>query len=223
MRLLLIRHGQTPSNVAGILDTDEPGAPLTGLGERQAAAVPDAVDRWGVEAVRASTLQRAQQTAAPLAARLGVDVDVIDGLREIRAGDLEGLRDRASQRAYVDVAIAWGGPAGDLERRMPGGESGAEFFTRYDAAVAEAVAGHEVVAVVSHGSAIRVWASARARNLDPQFVIDHDLDNTGVVVLEGDPDGGWEAVFWTGSPLGGERLADEDADDVTGEAADRVD
>ena len=40
MRLLLVRHGQTPSNVAGLLDTALPGPGLTALGTRQAAAIP---------------------------------------------------------------------------------------------------------------------------------------------------------------------------------------
>ena len=43
MRLLLIRHGQTPSNVLGALDTLVPGPGLTPLGLEQAAAIPDAL------------------------------------------------------------------------------------------------------------------------------------------------------------------------------------
>ena len=43
MRLLLIRHGQTPSNLKFLLDTAVPGAALTELGERQAAALPEAL------------------------------------------------------------------------------------------------------------------------------------------------------------------------------------
>ena len=43
MRLILIRHGQTNSNVDGLIDTDEPGTGLTGLGFVQAAALPDSL------------------------------------------------------------------------------------------------------------------------------------------------------------------------------------
>ena len=43
MRILFIRHGQTPANVAGILATDHPGPGLTELGEQQAAALPNAL------------------------------------------------------------------------------------------------------------------------------------------------------------------------------------
>lgn len=43
MRLLLIRHGQTPSNLKHLLDTAAPGPGLTPLGQDQAAALPQAL------------------------------------------------------------------------------------------------------------------------------------------------------------------------------------
>ena len=43
MRLLLIRHGQTPNNILGALDTGRPGAGLTELGREQARAIPAAL------------------------------------------------------------------------------------------------------------------------------------------------------------------------------------
>ncbi|KTR37372.1 histidine phosphatase, partial [Curtobacterium oceanosedimentum] len=42
MRLLLIRHGQTPANVSGVLDAEVPGPGLTELGQQQADALPAA-------------------------------------------------------------------------------------------------------------------------------------------------------------------------------------
>nr|WP_284288846.1 histidine phosphatase family protein [Angustibacter aerolatus] len=94
MRLILVRHGQTPSNVQRLLDTAVPGADLTDLGRQQAERVPTGLADEPVEAVYASTLVRTQQTAGPLAAALGLDVQVRDGLREITAGDLEPARRR---------------------------------------------------------------------------------------------------------------------------------
>ena len=60
MRLILIRHGQTTSNVDGLLDTAEPGAGLTSLGFVQAAALPDALGGESIELLYASTLVRAR-------------------------------------------------------------------------------------------------------------------------------------------------------------------
>lgn len=71
MRLLLVRHGQTPSNVRFLLDTAVPGPGLTELGERQAAALPEALAGEDIDALYASTLTRAQLTAAPLAGARG--------------------------------------------------------------------------------------------------------------------------------------------------------
>src|SRR3978361_1596701 len=81
MRLLLIRHGQTPANVLGQLNTRKPGPGLTAIGEKQAAAVPGALRGEQVGAVFASTLIRTQLTAEPLSQERGLPVTVLDGLR----------------------------------------------------------------------------------------------------------------------------------------------
>ncbi|GAA3293144.1 hypothetical protein GCM10020295_14220 [Streptomyces cinereospinus] len=173
MRLLLVRHGQTPSNVAYLLDTAAPGPGLTELGARQAAALPAALAGEDVEAVYASTLLRARRTAAPLAAARGLDVLVRDGIREVSAGDLEMLPgDSERGEAYMRTVFAWA--AGETGLRMPGGESGAEALARYDAVVAEAAgSGAGTVALVSHGAAVRMWTAARADNVDVAFAAAH--------------------------------------------------
>ncbi len=216
MRLLLIRHAQTPANAAGVIDTAIPGPGLTPLGRRQAEAIPDALRGEDIEAIYVSRLVRTQLTAEPLARALHLRPRVRDGLHEIEAGDIEGRSDVEGRRAYLEVLYAWG--LGDLDRRVPGGPSGREFAARFDAAI-DGIARESrgTVAVVSHGAAIRVWVGGRARNVSPGFAASHELENTGVVVMTGDPEGGWFAESWQGSPLGGEALADETAPDPTGE------
>ena len=199
MRLILIRHGQTPSNVAGLLDTAPPGPGLTDLGSAQAAAVPATLAAEPIDAVYASTAVRAQLTAAPLAASRGLEVVVRAGLREIQAGDWEMLNDEDSVRGYLGLVGSW--LAGDLHRRSPGvtGESGAEVMDRFDAVIADiAATGVSAAAVVAHGAVNRTWASLRAANLDNEFGARHPLRNTGIVVLDGDADGHWTARSWTG-------------------------
>lgn len=83
MRMLLIRHGQTPSNLGHFLDTAHPGPGLTDLGLRQAAALPGALAGEDIAALYASTLTRTQLTAAPLAAERGLEVLIRDGIREL--------------------------------------------------------------------------------------------------------------------------------------------
>jgi broad specificity phosphatase PhoE len=217
MRLLLVRHGQTPGNVAGQLDTAHPGPGLTELGERQAAALARSLANERIDLLFASTLVRTQLTATPLATVRGLDIEVLEGLHEIEAGTLEKATDRASHLRYLGTVFDWA--EGGLDRRMPGGPSGHDFFERYDASIARiaaAAASAGTVAVVSHGAAIRVWAGLRAANREPGFAARHVLANTGIVALEGDPDAGWRLIHWDGSPVGGLVLADPAAEDPTG-------
>lgn len=201
MRLLLVRHGQTPSNLKHLLDTAEPGPGLTALGQEQAAALPDALASERIDALYASTLVRTQITAAPLAAATGLEVRVRAGIRELTAGDLEMRGDDEAAHTYMHTAFAWS--AGDVRLRMPGGEDGAEALARFDAVVAEAhESGARTAALVSHGAAIRMWVAARADNVDVAYAAQHPLANTGIVVLDGAPDRGWRALLWEGESLG---------------------
>lgn len=225
MRLLLIRHGQTPGNVKGLLDTAHPGPGLTPLGQRQAAEIPDALRDEPIAAIFASTLTRTQLTAVPLAADRGLDITVLPGVHEIGAGELENLGDRESIRTYLETVFAWG--LGDLAPVMPGGADGHAFFERFDASIAEvsdsmarAVDTLGAAVVVSHGAAIRVWVAGRAVNVPPSFAGEHDIQNTGIVELEGSPAEGWTLVSWQGNAVGG--LDDPAAEDPTGETLDEA-
>ncbi len=195
MRLLLIRHGQTTSNVSGSLDTARPGADLTDLGREQAELLVERLREEPIDALHASTLVRTQQTIAPLAAARALDVRIHDGLREWDAGDLEMNSDEESVQVYVKVVLSWAEGRTDL--RMPGGPDGAEAFGRYDRAVAEiAATGSACAAVVSHGAAIRTWVAARAKDVDVAYAAAHPLLNTQVVKLVGDPGSGWAVEDW---------------------------
>ncbi|MCU1413725.1 MAG: Histidine phosphatase [Microbacteriaceae bacterium] len=220
MRLLLIRHGQTPSNVRGLLDTAAPGPGLTTLGVMQAAEIPDGLADQSVDAIFVSSLLRTRETAFPLAKERGLDVTELPGIHEIEAGALEMLGDRSSIRTYLETAFAWG--LGRLDAVMPGGTDGYEFFERYDASIAIAAQTLGTAVVVSHGAAIRVWVAGRAMNVPPSFAGENDIDNTGVVELVGSPEEGWTLVSWQGTPVGGAELADATAEDPTGETLDEA-
>lgn len=217
MRLILIRHGQTPSNVSGALDTARPGAPLTDLGMEQAAAIPAALATEQIDAIYISPLVRTHLTAAPLAAARGLTPTLLEGIEEISAGSLEMMEDVDSRRSYLKTVFGWA--VGEVAVPMPGGPDGADFFARFDAAIAEVAAhGHQAAAVVSHGAAIRLWATVRSGNLPFDYGRHHELDNTGIVTLVGDPVSGWVAEHWQGEPIGGSDLSDPTAADPTGEA-----
>lgn len=222
MRLFLIRHGETPHNVTGTIDTALPGAGLTALGQSQARAIPDALAEEDIAGVYASRLVRTQLTAAPLAESRGLDVGVRAGLEEIEAGELELRADPAAVQAYADCLVSW--MRGDLEHGMPGGPVGREFYGRYEVALRTIAKEHgpdDTVVVLSHGAAIRVY-TALAVGLRPEVATQLRIMNTGMGLLEGDPETGWELARWSSEPLGGLQLQDLQAHDVTGESAEEA-
>lgn len=79
MEILLVRHALPERLVVAGGRADPPLAPV---GRRQADALAGAMAAEGVDAVYASPLRRAVETAEPLAARLGLGVTVRDGLAE---------------------------------------------------------------------------------------------------------------------------------------------
>jgi probable phosphoglycerate mutase len=198
LRLVLVRHGQTSANVIHALDTRPPGSPLTELGHAQAAALAERlkVDPivGRISAVHASTATRAQQTAAPVAAGLGLEAQVVEGAHEIFVGDLENRSDLEARERFEEVYAAW--ERGDLEARLPGGESARELRERFVKAVAAITASATgSVVLVSHGAAIRLGAAALIGDCAETAY----LGNTGIVVLTGNG-GGWELVHWDPAP-----------------------
>lgn len=192
MRLVLVRHGRTASNVHRLLDTAHPGADLDEAGIAQAAALVERLVDIDLQAIYVSPLTRTRQTAAPLAAARGLGLRVLPGLREIAAGDQELW---PWWQEYVGMLGRWA--RGDLAATRPGGETGEEFFARFDAAVAEiAAGGHDTALAVSHGAALRMWVGGRVRGFDPASVATRPLGNTAAIVIEGDPERGWTLVEW---------------------------
>ncbi len=160
--LTLVRHGQTPANVARLLSgvTDDP---LTPFGERQAAAMGAAlvsVIRDGtlpaVDALYVSPLQRARRTAAQIAAPLGLTPVVRDALSEVNFGEIEGLTPEQVGERYPHLAVAFAPVSESFEIAWPGGESRPQFHDRVRDVFAGIVAAHPAahVVVVAHGGVL---------------------------------------------------------------------
>lgn len=195
MRLVLARHGQTLANVEGILDSRPPGHPLTEEGRRQAASLAETLAGDDVVAVCASRALRAQQTAEAVASRIGRQVQVLSGVHEVQLGELEGRTDADAHELFHNVYRAW--HAGELDRRVPGGESGTEVLDRYLADLARLRAAHPegTVLLVSHGASMRLAAARLAGNVDGEFAEPHYMPNARTIVLK--PDGAaWRCLRW---------------------------
>jgi broad specificity phosphatase PhoE len=205
LRLVLARHGQTPANVAKTLDTVLPGPGLTDLGRLQAEALGKelAADPLGpVEVIVSSPARRARETASLAAPALGLTPGVVEGTHEVQVGELEGHNDEPSITRFRAVYDAW--REGDVEARMPGGESGRDVLERYLPAI-EGLRGEHptgTAVLVSHGAVLRLVAHALVGEI-PDLGSDDHVDNCGRIVLTAGPDGGWGLEAWRREAPGG--------------------
>ncbi|OBJ72374.1 histidine phosphatase family protein [Mycobacterium sp. 1274756.6] len=198
-RLVLVRHGQSYGNIHRRLDTRPPGTALTPLGREQARAFAGAGSlRPGLLAHSVAT--RAVQTAEEIAGRIAVVPRPVEGIHEVQAGDLEDRSDRAALDEFHRIYQQW--HRGDLDARVPGGESGSQVLDRYLPAVTELrlryLDNHDWTAdviVVSHGAAIRLVAAVLA-GVEAEFALDNHLSNAESVVLAPITDGRWSCVQW---------------------------
>src|SRR3954467_1668490 len=99
-RLVLVRHAESEANVTGSLHCRVPGPPLTELGHEQAKMLVDALADQDVRAGWASTMTRAQQTAAPLATARALELRIHDDLRETDLGDLHDRHDAEAHALF---------------------------------------------------------------------------------------------------------------------------
>lgn len=162
MQLLVVRHAR-PHRADGEDATADPV--LTELGVKQAEATADFLTGETVDHVVASPLRRAQQTAHPLAVRLSVDVETVQGLREIDpfGGAYVPVEEITMEHQIVQDL------AGDPYALF----AGAGGFERFRGVVVDAFDGivarnrGRTVAVFCHGTVIGTYLSALLGTDDP--------------------------------------------------------
>lgn len=159
-RILLIRHGHSTANRDEIFG-GQTDADLTPLGLEQAEKTAAFVRaNYRVDAVYASTLQRAWKTAGVLAAPLGLPVTRDARLSEISGGLWDGMTFAKIRETYPEEFALW---REDLSRvSPPGGETVADVQKRGLAALREIGETNDgkTVAVVSHRVMLRTLACA---------------------------------------------------------------
>lgn len=155
--IYLVRHGEVAGNTgehrtfAGARDL-----PLTERGLLQKEAVADALADKKIDAIYASTLQRAFHTGEAIAARHGLTVTGMDALREVNYGDWEGLSERNIAENYADhwkqrVADPW-------NVSPPNGESYSALWARLEPAWTQIIGdnANKTVVIVGHNGSLRV-------------------------------------------------------------------
>jgi probable phosphoglycerate mutase len=158
LSLHLVRHGQTDYSLQNkFCGSIDPPLNATGLKMAEALAARYGVEKWS--AIYASPRLRTRQTAAPTAARSGVEVQLDDGLREIAYGDWEGRAEDEVEATDGERFRAWA--AHPARVSPPGGETATQIAERALAAVDGIRARHDgKVLVVSHKATLRVLVCA---------------------------------------------------------------
>jgi probable phosphoglycerate mutase len=151
--VLFVRHGQT-GTTGQLLPGRSPGLHLADAGKAQAQAVADAIAKLSkVDAVYSSPLERARETAAPIAAARGLKVQIERGLLELDVGDWTG-EELKKLRRTPEWKVVQRYPSGF---RFPSGESFVELQARIVATIDRIVAAHPggTVVAVSHADTIK--------------------------------------------------------------------
>lgn len=163
--LILVRHGESTWNAAGLLQGRTAHVPLSARGRAQAARAADRTAGLPVVAVLSSDQARAVETAVPIAAAHRLAVRTEPALREQCHGAWEGRR--AAGRA---VALAAAGP----DWAPPGGETGRALHARVAAFLGRLRADRYLldrpagdVVLVTHGETIRALRAVLTGDAGP--------------------------------------------------------
>ncbi len=186
--LLLVRHGESePASMDApfpLVDGRSDPA-LSPEGREQAQQVARRLAGAGLHAIYVTTLRRTAETAAPLAARLGLAPRVEPGLREVGLGDWEGgLFRKMVAENHPTAMRMWEQESFEV---IPGAEPAAAFASRVTAAIVRVASTHpgERVAVFTHGGVIG-QVLAQATGSRPFAFITSDNASISRLVVAGE-------------------------------------
>jgi len=153
MRLILVRHGETEWNRQNRI-VGHTEIALNETGRRQAELLANALCNEKPSAIYASPLRRTRETAAEISRVLGVQVKFDDALKEIAAGNIDGLTFEEVAENHSDFFQHW--MRGDPSLCLPGGESFMDLRNRTWPLLQRIVSEHTDgdVIIVSHTLAI---------------------------------------------------------------------
>jgi len=168
--LILLRHGRSSANAAGVLAGRTPGVELDEAGKEQAERMVERLTGVPLAAVVSSPALRCEQTVAPLLAERGLTAETEPGLAEVDYGSWTGaaLKDLAKEplwrvvQAHPSAAVF---PEGEGLAGMQARAVAA--VRRHDARIAAEHGPRAVWLACSHGDVIKsVLADALASHLD---------------------------------------------------------
>ena len=206
MRLCLVRHGETAWNAEQRMQGHK-DLPLNPEGLAQAEQAAQLFKPGDASAIYSSDLQRAFQTAEPIAAALGLSIICLTALRERNYGRCEGLVRHEVAARYPEDATALRERFPDYV--LPGGESLRQHQQRIEDCLSRLAEKHagETVVVVTHGGALDL-IYRRASGTPLEKPRDFPIPNTGISWLSLTPEA-WHIDQWADTTHLGERGAIE--------------
>jgi probable phosphoglycerate mutase len=154
VRLLLVRHGESEWNASGLLQ-GQADPPLSKLGRAQAAHMAARLVDEEIDLIVASDLQRAMDTARPLADHVRLEVTPLEALREVDLGSWTGASRAQIEEQSPELWRRW-----RIEgiEGWEGGERYEQAMVRVGDAIASLAEGRhgKTVVAVSHGGSIRL-------------------------------------------------------------------
>jgi broad specificity phosphatase PhoE len=210
----LVRHGENPANLSKQFSYRKVDYPLTEKGVLQAEQTAEYVREKGIDAVYASPLRRATQTAKRIAAAVSLPVHVLEQFRELNVGELEDRPPTIENWAEHDrVIAAW--RAGNLEESFPGGENYVTLLARVRDGMHQALAGRDGqrIVIVGHGGLFTAAVGALCPEVQLAAITGKPLHNCSVTILQ---------VGHAGDELVARLLAWGSVEHLSGRAADLV-
>jgi len=204
MKITFTRHGESQANILKEISNRGLKHPLTPTGRKQAAELANILGDQGVTHIYSSPVLRAIETAVILAERLGVEYDVVEGLREYDVGDMEGRRDAQAWQAMEELGKTWLYQQ-QYDERIPGGESFNDLRKRFlpfiEGLIQEYGSGEAHLVCVAHGGTYWMMLPLVLGNVDLAFIQRQGgFDYTARITAELTPEG-LVCTAWNGAAV----------------------
>jgi broad specificity phosphatase PhoE len=185
MKIFLIRHGESIANAKGIHQGQRYDVGLSEKGKEQAKKLAERLGNEKIEAIYASDLKRAHETAEEINKPHKLKIILDKRLREFDTGDWTDKEDK--WKVWADYQIKEAKKLGikTHEVKMPGGESNLDHVLRTKEFLKEVEAKHNGnIIVVAHGGSNKIFFGVVGHTPMDKIYENNAQDNTGLNVLE---------------------------------------
>jgi broad specificity phosphatase PhoE len=210
MKIYFARHGESQANLLHVISNRSLPHGLTHQGRKQAEGLVAYLKQSTINRIYSSPVPRAVETSYIVAKSLGLTYEIVDALREVDCGILEGRSDKAAWQQWQELHDAW-----LIEKKwsfcMEGGESFHQVCQRFIPFIQELVNKYASTAdgilCISHGGIYRLMLPLVIKNLDETLMSRYGFGYTSCLVAEVQIHG-LVCVAWNGEPINVESTFD---------------